>query len=309
MRTSSLLMMRTSSRDEALDDRRRRLRRRQHRLPGDRLEAGVALLDQRRELRQRGGASERGHAQAAQLAGAHLAHRDARHHEAGLHLAGEDGVDHLREALVGHVHEVDAGAALEQLHRQVRRAAVAHAAVVELALLRLGDAHEVGQRVGAELRVDHQQVRRGGHQRDRRELLDRVVAAGDLLSSGAVTSGPWMVNSSVWPSGSALATRPVPRLPPAPGLLSTTTGWPSAAASGSATRRAMRSGELPGGNGTTSLIGRDGQACASDRQRQRGGGRGGGAENQSALHRRNVPLVNVRAAPRGPSAARAPAPA
>ena len=98
-------------------------------------------------------AAERRDAQRLQLAGAHLAHRDAGHHEAGLHLPGEDGVDHLREALVGHVQKVDPGTRLEQLHRQVRRAAVADAAVVELARLRLRDANEFGQRVRAEPRA------------------------------------------------------------------------------------------------------------------------------------------------------------
>ena len=33
--------------------------------------------------------------------------------------------------------------------------------------------------------------------------------------------------SSVWPSGVALATSRVARLPPAPGRVSITTGWPS----------------------------------------------------------------------------------
>jgi hypothetical protein len=56
----------------------------------------------------------------------------------------------------------------------------------------------------------------------------------------------------------------VPTLPPAPGRLSITTGCPSARASGSARMRAMMSGEVPAGNGTTSLIARAGQACAAD---------------------------------------------
>ena len=79
-----------------------------------------------------------------------------------------------------------------------------------------------------------------------------------------MTSGPWIVNSSVYPSGGACATAAVPTLPPAPGRLSITIGWPSVRPSGSATTRAMMSGELPGGNGTTSLIARAGQACAAD---------------------------------------------
>src|SRR2546421_4786673 len=50
-------------------------------------------------------------------------------------------------------------------------------------------------------------------------------------------------------------------LPPAPGLFSTTTGWPSACCSLGAMRRAERSTGPPGAYGTTRWIGRDGQAC------------------------------------------------
>src|SRR5882724_5687656 len=51
----------------------------------------------------------------------------------------------------------------------------------------------------------------------------------------------------------------VPRLPPAPGRFSTTTGAPSAGASFSESTRAIRSGELPAGKGTIRWIARDGQ--------------------------------------------------
>jgi hypothetical protein len=47
-------------------------------------------------------------------------------------------------------------------------------------------------------------------------------------------------------------------LPDAPGLFSTTTGWPSARDNGSTTRRAVKSVEPPGAVGTTSVIGRCG---------------------------------------------------
>ncbi len=72
------------------------------------------------------------------------------------------------------------------------------------------------------------------------------------------------INSSVWPSGSALATATAPMLPPAPGRFSTTTGcfhislsfWPSA--------RASTSDVPPGANGTMMRIGLLGKApCAN----------------------------------------------
>ena len=50
--------------------------------------------------------------------------------------------------------------------------------------------------------------------------------------------------------------------PPAPARLSMTTAVPSALASGSAYSRAIRSTEPPAGNGTTSVTGREGHACA-----------------------------------------------
>ena len=133
------------------------------------------MLGEGRQFGQRRGAAERRHAERAQLAGAHLAHRDARDHEAGLDLTGEDRVDHLREALVRHMNDVEPGAGLEQLHREVRGAAVADAAIVELTLLLFRNANEVGQGRGAELRIDDQHVGRGRDQRHRCQFLQRVV--------------------------------------------------------------------------------------------------------------------------------------
>jgi hypothetical protein len=54
-------------------------------------------------------------------------------------------------------------------------------------------------------------------------------------------------------------------LPDAPGLLSTTTGWPSARDSGSMTRRAVKSVLPPGAVGTTKVMGRCGNLpCAKE---------------------------------------------
>jgi hypothetical protein len=59
-----------------------------------------------------------------------------------------------------------------------------------------------------------------------------------------------VLNSSVYPSGTALAARSVPMLPEAPTILSMTTGWPQASLSFWPTRRTRKSGALPGGAGT-----------------------------------------------------------
>ncbi|CFW38247.1 Uncharacterised protein [Bordetella pertussis] len=50
----------------------------------------------------------------------------------------------------------------------------------------------------------------------------------------------------------------MPMMPLAPGLFSTTTGWPSSAAMPWPRLRATTSVMLPGGNGTTMRIGRSG---------------------------------------------------
>ena len=70
---------------------------------------------------------------------------------------------------------------------------------------------------------------------------------GIFLKSRALTpSGPAMLTPIVCPSGAALAIASVPRLPAAPALFSTITGWPLRLASRSPTMRAMMSGVEPG---------------------------------------------------------------
>src|SRR6476620_11229015 len=66
----------------------------------------------------------------------------------------------------------------------------------------------------------------------------------------------------VYPSGAAFAVNSAPTPPPAPGLFSTMTGWPSAAVSFSPMVRARMSVVPPGANGTTHLMGLPGQDCA-----------------------------------------------
>src|SRR5688572_21467258 len=67
----------------------------------------------------------------------------------------------------------------------------------------------------------------------------------------------------VWPSGTALATVSPAMLPDAPERLSTTTDWPSTPRSPSARIRAVMSVLPPGAKGTSSRMGRDGQASAA----------------------------------------------
>jgi hypothetical protein len=63
---------------------------------------------------------------------------------------------------------------------------------------------------------------------------------------------------SVYPSGAARATRPMPILPPAPATFSITIGSPSESRIGSDRMRAMVSEGPPAGNGAIRVIGRVG---------------------------------------------------
>jgi len=74
------------------------------------------------------------------------------------------------------------------------------------------------------------------------------------LASGAELS----IKSSVYPSGTALATELVPMVAPAPVRFSTTNGWPSLACSCSAKMRPVVSTAPPAAIGTTILTVRAG---------------------------------------------------
>src|SRR5690349_6967929 len=69
--------------------------------------------------------------------------------------------------------------------------------------------------------------------------------------------------SNVYPSAGAFATNPVPMLPPAPDLFSTTNATPNFACRCCCRMRASKSAEPPAANGTMMVTGRCGQAsCA-----------------------------------------------
>jgi hypothetical protein len=71
-----------------------------------------------------------------------------------------------------------------------------------------------------------------------------------------------MTMPKVW-SSVALATMSAAMLPDAPGLFSTTMGWPSALDNGSANARAAMSGLVPPGKPTTILTGLLGQLSSA----------------------------------------------
>src|SRR6218665_1045663 len=92
-------------------------------------------------------------------------------------------------------------------------------------------------------------------------------------------------STTVSPSGAALAALPRPRLPPAPGRLSTTTLQRFCSAIFCATVRAIMSVPPPGGNGTIRRIGLAGEArCASGLPAGRAAST---SASQAAAHRCN----------------------
>ena len=74
---------------------------------------------------------------------------------------------------------------------------------------------------------------------------------GSDLNKPALTAVPFDINSKVCPSGAALATSSPATMPPAPGRLSTMTGWPKRSDSFCATARTVRSATPPAPKGTT----------------------------------------------------------
>ena len=160
---------------QAIDDGLRHVGRAHDAEPQRRLEAGIALLGDRRHVGQRGRARRGADRERAHLVRLGVLQQRRHRAEHGLHFARENRRVGRRVALVGNVHEVDLGGVLQHLHRQVRRGAVAGRGVVQLAGLALRERDELGQVARLHLRIDDQQVRRDRHQRDRREIRDRVV--------------------------------------------------------------------------------------------------------------------------------------
>ncbi|KAG0931005.1 hypothetical protein G6F31_016884 [Rhizopus arrhizus] len=167
---------------QPFDDRRRRAGRGQHRVPRNGFEVGIALRGHRRDARQRFAGLQAGHGQQLDLAIAGLRPGAGRHHEAGLHVAADDGGDDLRESGVGDVRQVYARAFLEHLHGQVGRAAGAHRTVVQRIAAAFDQLDEVLDVVDLQAARHDQHVGAGAHQRDGSQVGERVVAQR-LLSS------------------------------------------------------------------------------------------------------------------------------
>ena len=90
-------------------------------------------------------------------------------------FAGGDGESRLGRASIGHMGAGKTGSALEQLHCQMRGAAVAHRRIQKLAVLLLGPGNEFGDGVRRMGRGHGQHVGLQRGQDDRHQILGRVV--------------------------------------------------------------------------------------------------------------------------------------
>ncbi len=105
---------------------------------------------------------------------AHLLQRRRNRADRQVDAALNEVERRLRRTAVRHVHDVDVGAALEQLAGKVRERAGAGRGVAELAGLRLGEAHELGECLHRQLPRRHEHERRAADHADRREIPERV---------------------------------------------------------------------------------------------------------------------------------------
>ncbi len=97
---------------------------------------------------------------------------DGRHRD----LAGDKIGDARAGAAVGHVGDIgSADDLLEQFAGELRHGAGAGRAVGQLVGIGLGVGDELLERLRRHGRMDHDSVRRDGEDRDRREILDRIV--------------------------------------------------------------------------------------------------------------------------------------
>ena len=215
----------------------------------------------------------RRHRQRAQRLGRDLRQQRRDDLEGEVDLARAQRRQHRRCALVRNDHGVDAGAALEELGRQMLGAAGRDRADAQLAgpCLRIGQ--QLGDGLVARTGVDEEREVEDGQRADRREVFlhierqlleqaraDRIriahqqqrVAVGRGLRDRRRADEPTSRRADE------------PTMLPALGRWSTTTVWPSVPLIACAPVRAVISAMPPGANGTISVIGRSGKrvACA-----------------------------------------------
>ena len=158
------------------DDVRRRAGRRQQHVPRHRLEIGRADgFAERRQLGHGRQPRRRRDRERAQLAVADERQRRAGLGEGHRDMAGRHVGDRLRAVAIGHMREIDVEALLHVFGGQMRRAADAGRRIAELARPLLDVFDQFRNGVDRQRRIDHQDERRLHIERDRDEVLQRIV--------------------------------------------------------------------------------------------------------------------------------------
>ena len=134
-----------------------------------------AGLGQSRQIGKLRHAPDAGMGERAQLAGVDVCQRarDVRRHH--LHVVAQQPDHGWAQTLERHVRYLGAGRLRELLHREMREGAVAGRAIVELAGLRFGVRHKLGDGVDRHAGVDDQDSRHGDQQDHRYQITLGVV--------------------------------------------------------------------------------------------------------------------------------------
>ena len=112
-------------------------------------------------------------------------------------------------------------------------------------------------------RIDHQQPHGLGDQRDRREIVDRIVGRRACRGIGSSSASSRSPSAACSRRAAPLTTSCAPITVLAPGRFSITTGWPKSSLIFWPIRRASTSEGPPAGNGTTMWIARLGKSLAA----------------------------------------------
>ena len=179
--------------------------------PADRLVFRLSGLAHGRDIGKRRRPRVAAHRQRLDRSGLDERHHPGHRSEIELGVVRHGGGHRRRAALVRHMDGVilDAGERDEHGDGEMAGRAGAAGRVVELARLRLGERDQVGDIGDRQRRVHHQHVLHQREQRDRLEVLDRIVA--ELGRSPPARTNAWRPSPRAACSRRAPRARPLPR--------------------------------------------------------------------------------------------------
>ena len=158
------------------DDRFWRQRRRHQSKPAHRLKARIPGFGDGGDIGRHGHTIFSRHRKELDLAAFGMARNGGHAAEHDADVAAQQINDSLSAPLVYDVVELDACGVLQQLRAQMAYGAYAAGRIIELARFSLGQRHELLYRGGAHRRVNRKHIGGGRQLRDRRKVLNRIVA-------------------------------------------------------------------------------------------------------------------------------------